>query len=294
MKSSKSLYSQCFSEYKLDEETIKKLQDVILEIFLDVKSICDKYNIDYMLACGSCLGAIRHKGFIPWDDDIDIMMKRTEYEKFAEKFVKEFSDKYILAEPLKQENYFSKMPKIYKKGTKYIEITNAGINGLDMIFIDIFIIENMPTSKIKRKIIGSIYNLAYKGASGCIDYLYPSPIIEEKAKENKELKKYYNFRKMIGWIFSHIGGIKFWLKFCDRLARKYKNSHILGIPSDFSYEKEIYERYMYDEITTGKFCGYDVKIPANYDTYLKNLYGDYMKIPSKEKREAHIAYKIEF
>lgn len=292
MKSSKSLYSQCFSEYKLDEEVLKKLQQELLKMFLDVKEVCDKNNIDYMLSGGTCLGAIRHKGFIPWDDDIDIMMLRSEYEKFAKIFKAQYSEKYILTEPLKEKKYFSKMPKIYKKDTTYVEIPNAGIHGLDMIFIDVFIIENVPDSKLLRKITGKIYDFCFKGASVCIDYLYPSPVIEEKCKENKELNDYYKFRKRVGWIFSHFGGIYFWLRRCEKIAKKYKNTHYLGIPSGISYEREIFDEALYKELTEAEFCGYKVKIPADYDKYLSNLYGDYMQIPSVEKREMHVAYKI--
>lgn len=296
MKTSKALYSNYFSEYKLDEKTMKRLHDELLSILLDVKYTCDKYGINYMLSYGSCLGAIRHKGFIPWDDDVDIMMLRSEYELFIEKFKQEYSEKYIVAEPLKQDHYFSKITKILKKETTYIEIPTAGIKEFHMIFIDLFIIEKIPNSKFKRIILGKIYNLAYKGSSTCIDYLYPSPIIEEKAKINLEVKKYYRLRKKIGWIFSHLGGIYFWIRVCEKIAKKYKDkdTEMLGILTGVNYGKEIFEKNMFTEVTTTKFCGHEMKIPANYDKYLSNLYGNYMEIPPVEKREAHIAYKIDF
>lgn len=293
MKSSKSLYSECFDEYKLDDQTLKSLQQELLKMFIDIKNVCDENNIDYMLSGGTCLGAIRHKGFIPWDDDIDIMMLRSEYEKFSKIFVEQYSEKYILAEPLKNKNYFNKMPKVYKKNTTYIEIPKAGIKEYNMVFIDIFIIENIPDSKFLRKITGKVYDFCFKGASACIDYLYPSPVIEEKCKENKELNDYYKLRKRIGWLFSHLGGIYFWLKRCDRIAGKKRKSKMLGVPSGISYEKEVFEESIYKELITAEFCGYNVKIPAQYDKYLSNLYGDYMQIPPVEKREAHVAYKIE-
>lgn len=291
--SSKLLYSTYFSEYKLDSKQIKKLQNELLAIFIDVKNVCDEYNIQYMMSGGSLLGAVRHEGFIPWDDDIDIMMLRSEYEKFRNVFNKTCSDKYVLMEPLSDKKYFYKMPKIYKKGTKYVEIQNAGIHAYDMLFIDVFIIENVPDSKFLRKIKGRIYDFAYKGASVCIDYLYPSPVIEEKAKRNQGLAEYYRFRKRIGFFFSKMGGIYFYLKICEKLAQTKKETVYLGIPSGISYEREIFPCEVFTKIAMGNFCGYKVKIPADYDRYLTNLYGDYMKIPPIEKRELHIAYKIE-
>ena len=87
MQDSKGLYSRCFSDYRLSAEELKQLQKVLLEILLDIKSVCEKYQINYMLSAGTALGAVRHKGFIPWDDDVDIMMLRSEFSKFKAVFV---------------------------------------------------------------------------------------------------------------------------------------------------------------------------------------------------------------
>lgn len=293
MQSSKTLYSNYFKEYKLDINKLKELQDSLLLMFLDVKKVCDDNDIDYMMSGGTLLGTIRHKGFIPWDDDIDIMMLRSEYEKFKLAFKKTLKDKYILAEPLSDKKYFSKFPKIYKKGTTYVEIPTAGVDGFDMLFMDIFIVENIPNSKVLQKIKSKIYNFAFRGASVCIDYLFPSPVIIEKAKINLKVSNYYNFRRKLGALFSHIGGIYFYLGICERMARSKKQSKYLGVPSAISYEREILPREIFTKLTTGYFCGYEVKIPADYDRYLSNLYGNYMEIPSEEKREVHVAYKVE-
>jgi lipopolysaccharide cholinephosphotransferase len=162
-----------------------------------------------------------------------------------------------------------------------------------MLFVDVFIIENMPNQAWKRTVKGAVYDFAYKGSSVCIDYLFPSPVIETKAETDREVKKYYRFRKKMGCIFSHMGGIHFYLKLCDTLAQHSGETKYLGIPSGISYGREIFERKVLTELGTAMFCGYEVKIPADYDTYLKNLYGDYGKIPPKEKREVHAAYKVE-
>jgi len=294
MISSKKVYSTYFKEYVLDGKTLEQLHRELLQILVDIKEYCDEQNIDYMVGGGTLLGTVRHKGFIPWDDDIDIMMTRENYIKFSKGFSEYFSDKYLLVEPL-SPGYYCKMPKIYKKNTTYIEISNAGLDSYNMLFVDVFILENVPSPGIKRTIRAKIYDIAYKGASVCVDYLYPSPVIENKAVANKEVAEYYKFRRKLGKLFTIFGGIKFYLKICEKLAKYNHSTNWIGCPSGISYEREILPSHVYQEIEEGEFCGVKVKIPKQYDIYLKNLYGnDYMQIPPLEKREYHVAYKIEF
>lgn len=294
MRTSKSLYTECFKEYELDQAQLNQLQNELLKVLLDVKEICDEYSIDYMLSGGTLLGAVRHKGFIPWDDDIDIMMTREEYYKFKKEFVKRFSSKYEVVEPLSRDNYYSKMVKIFKRGTKYIEIPLAGVDAPNMVFIDLFLIENVPVPGIKRKCLSIIYDLSYKGSSVALDYLFPSPVIVAKCNTNKELRRYYTIRRFVGFFFARFGGIKFYLRICELIANQAKETGWKGIPSGISYEREIFPTSLFDDLTEIDFCDYTFKCPRDYDTYLRNLYGDYMIIPDAHNREIHAAYLIDF
>ena len=292
MEHSKSLYSRCFDEYKLTDEQLKKLQDALLGMLVDVMAVCDKYGIDCMLAYGTTLGAVRHRGFIPWDDDVDVMMLRSEFERFREVFRSEFPGKYELDEPLSDPRYVSKIVKIFKKGTSFVELPAAGVGGPDMIFIDLFLIENVPAPGIGRKLVKLAYETAFKAASLCVDYRYPSPPIMEKCRTDPELKKYYRTRRLLGFFPATLGGMSFYLKICEKLADRKKKSGWLGIPGDGNYTEAIYPAGIYTETATAEFCGYQMKIPKDYDTYLRQLYGDYMQIPPPEKQEYHSAYKF--
>ena len=124
--------------------TTKMLQEKLLEALKEVDRICEKNNIDYFLADGTCLGAVRHKGFIPWDDDVDIAMSRSEYKKFIKALEKDLSDKYVYHCYEKNKKYTVTWPamKIRMKNT-YIKEKNVLLpnkcKDSDGIFIDVFI-----------------------------------------------------------------------------------------------------------------------------------------------------------
>ncbi len=287
------MYSKSFQEYILSEDTLKKLQGELFKILLDVKYVAEKYGIKFMLAGGTMLGAVRHKGFIPWDDDIDLFMFREEAMKLVEKIREEFPDKYVVAVPLCDDLYFSKAIKIYKKGTTYIEIPLAGVKAFDMLFIDIFMIENVPANKVIRRLRWKHYKFMCNAASVCIDYKYPSPIIMEKAKENKDVAEYINFRRRIGWFFCHFGGMKYYQRRCEKIANYKRHTGWVGVPTG-NYDNETYPENILRETIKTEFCGEMFDIPAAYDVVLGRMFGDYMKIPDPSKREFHVAYKIEF
>ena len=294
MKTSKLLYSQTFKEYRLSNDELKKLHDTLLEMLKDFDALCRKNSIDYMLSGGTLLGAIRHKGFIPWDDDVDVMMTRENYEKFVEIYnnQRDYRKKYILAQPGVTPNYIGKMAKIFKVGTEYVEIPAMNYPIPKMIFIDVFIIENAPKNKMSRLIRSAWHDFCFRATSLCLDYKFPSTVILKKCKCNKELKKYYSIRRFAGALFTYIGGYEFYARQLFKMEKYRKKSDLMCIPSGISYSRELFSNKLFQITEEGTFCEYKVKIPKHYDIYLKNLYGsDYMKLPPKANREIHVAYK---
>ena len=131
----------------LSEEQLETLKKTLLTMLKDVIEVCEKNNITYSLGGGSVLGAVRHKGFIPWDDDIDLNMSREDYDKFVIAFEKEYGYKYWIHTPEKTKNYNLLFARIRLKGTALI--TRDDFDNEECgVPLDIFIIENTFDNKI--------------------------------------------------------------------------------------------------------------------------------------------------
>ncbi|SFD55384.1 lipopolysaccharide cholinephosphotransferase [Sharpea azabuensis] len=287
MKSSKAIYSSIFNDLILSQEDLDKLHKALFSMLIDIKAVCEQNNITFFLAGGSALGAVRHKGFIPWDDDLDIMMFRSEYIKFRSLFLNELRDKYDLVEPL-EEGYTQKKPKLFLKKSVFKEITSDGLpERFNRLFIDIFLIEDVPASKIKRKILGNFYNFAFSASSLIADYKYPSRTILEKGKINRDLLNYYKLRRRMGFLFNILGGMHLYIKITQVLSHSKKETGWVAIPSGISYNREVFRKNIFEDMIKVSFNGELFNIPKNYDLYLTNLYGDYMKIPPIEERQVH-------
>jgi len=139
-----------YTEY--DDKTLKHLQNTELMILKDFIEICEDNNLDYYIYGGSLIGAIRHKGFIPWDDDLDVIMFREDYDKFKKIFNESYNDKYYLLCKETEEDYFYLFSKLVLKGTIFEEEWVNQVNFNLGINIDIFVLDDLSDNKIKRYI----------------------------------------------------------------------------------------------------------------------------------------------
>ena len=287
MRKQKDIYSKVFSEFVFSDEQIELLHKTLFDMLMDIKRVCEKHDITFLLSGGSMLGAVRHKGFIPWDDDLDIMMLRSEYVKFRQAVLSEMTGKYDLVEPL-DGKYTNKKPKLFLKNSVFTEVVYAGLpSEYRRVFIDIFIIEDIPASASKRKFIGKIYDFAFHASSFIGDYKYPSPIILEKGKTDEDVRKYYASRRRMGGLLNVFFGMRFYLKICSKLDHCKKETGIVGVPSAISYNREVFEKKLFTDLIDVEFNGEMFKIPSDNDAYLKNLYKDYMRLPPEKDRVVH-------
>ena len=135
-----------------EPEILQKLHTLQLEMLSDLQKICEKYNLEYFAVFGTALGAVRHKGFIPWDDDIDVGMLRKDYDIFIQVAEKEMGDKYQIMTPEIEKKYACCVTKFQRKDTKFISYLSDKLECDQCIFIDIFPFDCIaPEKKQARK-----------------------------------------------------------------------------------------------------------------------------------------------
>lgn len=281
---------------KMNNNQLKKLQQTLLGIIDDIDYVCKKYNLTYNLGGGSALGAIRHNGFIPWDDDLDINMPRKDYQKFCEVFEDEFSEKYWLHTPEKTKDYGLSFARVRKKGTIFRSRDDLNNTEEAGVYIDLFIIENTYNLAIMRYIHG-ILSLMFGFLLSCRNFYKNKKFYLEMVKDNKKANKVFKIKTFIGFLVSWMSVDKInhtWNninKMCKNNESKYVSvpvgrKHFFG---------ELYERDKFCKTILHEFEGKNRMLPVciEYDAYLKHMYGDYMKIPKEEDRETHIFLELE-
>ena len=278
--------THCLRE--LSEVESKALKVALLDIFKEVVSICEQYGLTYMMSGGSCLGAIRHKGFSPWDDDLDIMMPRNDYNSLLcllEKGV--LGDKYEFTYPQKGKDANTVFLKVFLKGSIDIELVNKNTPFPKGVFLDVFAIDSVPRSKLGQRIKGFLANLIQFISMSRLQVQYPSNEYKEFVSLDPCLKKRFHLKQVVGKIMAFASHSK-WVHWYDLFVSCSKENRPWGIPTGRKYYNgEIFDKDVFLPIRKAYFEGITVNVPNNYHLYLTNLYSNYMVLPPVEKREKH-------
>lgn len=270
----------------MDDIQLKKLQKAILLITDEIDRICRKYNIKYSLVGGSMLGAIRHKGFIPWDDDMDIGMLRQDYDKFLEICKTELNEEFDLQTNTNDQNYVYGFAKILLKDTYLVQFGHEKTKSRKGIYVDIFPLDNVPEDMSKRK------------KQRKKNYLYIKML--DRKFTAKSLKG-MPFKKKLAFMILDVMNI-----FCSqqKLIQKLNSNMILYNESStenvcnmagyYGYDRETIPLRYFKKLIQVPFEDRTYYIMADYDAYLTDIYKDYMKLPPVEQRRTHGFQSLDF
>lgn len=272
----------------MNRQTLRKVQLVQLEIAREVKRICDVNQIKYFLDSGTLLGAVRHKGFIPWDDDLDLGMLREEYQKFLDIAPKALDSRYELVDWTKEINYPHQFCKVMKKGTLYQEEAQGG-KARNGIYIDIFPYDSFPVESFRQKML--IFSL-----TACRSLIRAKCHHRTWVVHNK-----FHFKKWVRNLPFRILCLfmskKSLIKKYEKIAMQYNGrpSSLLFPQSTCSFGKWIIPKNCLEKLMELKFEDTFFLVPTGYDEYLKRAYGDYMVLPPECEREnRHAIIKVDF
>lgn len=278
----------------LEGDTLRKYQEILLSIVTDIIDVCECENITYQLSGGSALGAVRHGGFIPWDDDMDINILGQQHKQFVYAFTEKYPNKYWV-HTYNTPEYGLDISRIRLKKT--ISRTREDIDNCECgIYVDIFYMENVFDNSILRKIHGW-FCMGFGLLLSCRNFYKNRNLMREFERSNPEIKKAFEFKIAVGRLLS-FASVRRWAIITHGIYSlcKNNNSKYVSIPAGRKhYFGEMYLRE--DMVNTVKmpFEGHQWNVARGYDSYFKALYGsDYMTPPPPEKRESHVLLELKF
>lgn len=270
------LYNRKFNHY------LKELRKVQLEMMDEIARVCDENNLTYVLNYGSLLGAVRHKGFIPWDDDLDICMPREDYERFLEIGKKELKNGCYLYNNRDFHDCWFSMMKVMKRDTVFVRHPyRFGEEDGQRIFIDVWPLDNVmgPEEEAVRKM---------KKKKSVLTRMLRLKI---KTRTKGELSNTQKLRTLLLKPVSEKWLIRKRNQIMTQWRDKETDYWISG--GVYDYIKETMPKSWYLPATLLPFEGHEYKFPGNYTEVLQHFYGNYMQIPPVDKRYTHAPFKVQ-
>ncbi len=250
-------------------EKRKKIWAVEMDLYLEFARVCEKYGLKYYAMYGSILGAVRHKGFIPWDDDFDVCMFRDDYEKLCKIYAKEFVNPYFLQVAETDPGYYVSFAKLRNSNTTSVSMPfkNSMIN--QGIAIDIFPLDySIPSEceEISSQINESILKCSSYMKKGSEEYLNERQLANYKKYQTQD--PYGEYLKI--------------QKLASRISHSdYVSNAILTV---YHWKKHTFPLRCFDDSVKKDFENIQIRIPSGWKDILENCYGDYMQFPPIEQR----------
>lgn len=278
----------------LSMDEIKKIQERLLDIYKDVMYVCEKYNLRIMLGGGSALGAVRHAGFIPWDDDMDLMMPRADFDRFVHSFSIEFDEKYQLLSPVSKRGNVNYFICVIDRNSTLINLFDKSKRYHNGICVEITPIDYIPKNKIIKLLKGIISDALLFAVNSRMMFNFRNRYSDKLFFSRFKSSVVYTVRLLIG-LFSCVFTYDKLLNFYDAFVRgKSKTKYMTIACGRNHYFGEIQKTEVFFPLKEILFENIKSYVPNQCDIYLKKLYGEgFMQIPPKEKREPHPYIKFE-
>lgn len=275
--------------FRLNEDDFAIVHSALRRMLLDIADFCDKHDIAYVLVFGSCLGAIRHKGIIPWDDDVDLAMPRDALDRFVELFRDAMSDKYSLVVPGETRGYSRAVYKVRMRGTRLGNFEdddgdNCGVG------IDIFPLETIPGSFLGVLLHGSV-STVLRALAYC-RRLYEWRkwhflLTAGDSDATRSARRWIAMGRLLSF-----APVEFWAKWWNSwnsILKGRRTGRVAFVSAVAPYFKNMYRYDDFFPPVTAEFEGREINVPARFDYHLRRCFGnDYMAIPEPDDRGAHL------
>lgn len=275
-----------------DNWNIRPYQIEILDIFRVFEGICKKHNLRYYADGGTALGAVRHKGFIPWDDDLDVNMPREDYNKFV-KIVADELPKHLSfrrgGEAVDAPIDFSKIVNVNPEIVKRMR-EQTGLEGIVAPFIDIFVLEGVPE---KLEELGRWWRKR-RMLRLCQLYRYPDSAIASGGAWRFKILLARMVGFFVSWFFQRTSTNEEMMRLMDNQAMDYPFDSAQTVVEPAFYRgktSRLMPRFWFDPARELPFEGGTIRVPAHVDQFLERTFGDYMKLPPPEHRIPEHAFK---
>lgn len=274
-----------------DQQTLKRLQQVELDILKDFMDLCDRHGLVYFGIAGTGIGAIRHGGFIPWDDDIDVAMPRKDFERFLRYADRELKDRYRIVNAWRDSRYPMMTTRLAKKGTVFIEKAMKGAKCPCGIFLDLYVMDNVADNRLAYELQSWE---AWFWSKLLILRCMPKPYLYQTGWKAKLIWT------VCGLVHNGMRLLRIppsWLRDrCERVCRRYekKNTRRMAFLPDTSPYWNVVDKTKLFPLRKLPFEDVELNFANNLEELLTHQYGDYMTLPPEEKRKTHYPYRLRF
>lgn len=274
---------------KISDETLEQLKETLLAIMKDFDVFCKENNLNYFLIGGTLLGAVRHKGFIPWDDDLDVVMPRDDYDRMIAIFKDKENPRYVLQSLETDTQYWLPFAKLRMKNTLYDDLPTRYVKSHRGIFIDIFPIDHAsepdrPKQRVKVRLAKMLRKIA--------DFKTTALFSKDTGNRGK-----YFVKSLVSLIFKPVSThrILMWQKKLITGLGDSDSDYFINVGSQYSFKKQTMPKAVYFPPKQLSFEDTQFDVPNDFEYVLKRIFGgSYMELPPEDKRQTHAPAKIIF